>query len=425
MKAESKPRNSKSISILHITPHLGGGVGKAHAALSAALPKDVAQTFLLLEEPRDRRYADLIAAAGADVVVARDLGEVGAAARAADIVQFEFWNHPRLFECFARAEFPTMRTVFWSHVSGLFRPVIQPALIEAAGRFVFTTEASLDIPSIAKLAALARSRISVINSGFGFADVPERAPREGATPRIAYLGTVDFVKMHAGFFEAIDRLEGDDIRVSVWGDADPEGAVAARAHAMNHPERVQFGGQTTAPVAALSAADIFFYPLARDHYGTAENALVEAMSLGLVPVVLDNPAEAAIVMDGETGFVARSIEECTAILQKLLSSPELCERISRNAACYVARHKTPARSATAFATLWQALSREPKTVYDFHRIVGDDPANWFLATQCLPGERWHSEPTCADAPSKGTLAHFARTFPRDASLSRLAELEGR
>ena len=29
------------------------------------------------------------------------------------------------------------------------------------------------------------------------------------------------------------------------------------------------------------------------------------MSLGLSPVVLDNPAEAAIVRDCETGFVAR------------------------------------------------------------------------------------------------------------------------
>jgi glycosyltransferase involved in cell wall biosynthesis len=411
------------MKILHITPHLGGGVGKAHAALSAALPKGIAQTFLLLEEPRDRRYADLIVDAGADVVTARDLGQVAAAARAADVVQFEFWNHPRLFECFARTQFPAMRTAFWSHVSGLFRPIIQPGLIEAAQRFVFTTEASLAIPAVAKLSAAARRKIGVINSGFGFADAPERASREGTAPRIAYLGTVDFVKMHRGFFAAIDRLEGDNIRVSVWGDADPDGEVAVCARAMVHPERVQFGGPTATPIAALSAADIFFYPLAREHFGTAENALVEAMSLGLVPVVLDNPAEAAIVSDGETGFVARSIAECTTILQKLLSAPDLRERISRNAARFAARHRTAAQSAAAFAALWQAMLEEPKTACNFRRIVGDSPANWFLATQCLPGEAWISERADAGAPAKGTLAHFAKTFPRDASLSRLAELQ--
>ena len=40
------------MKILHVTPHLGGGVGKAHAAISAALPEEVDQTFLLLEEPQ-------------------------------------------------------------------------------------------------------------------------------------------------------------------------------------------------------------------------------------------------------------------------------------------------------------------------------------------------------------------------------------
>ena len=49
--------------ILHVTPHLGGGVGKAHAALSTVLPEIVQQTFVLLEPPRERRYIDRIEAA--------------------------------------------------------------------------------------------------------------------------------------------------------------------------------------------------------------------------------------------------------------------------------------------------------------------------------------------------------------------------
>ena len=58
----------RRMKILHVTPHLGGGVGKAHAALSVFYQeKEVEQTFLLLEEPRDRRYADMIEAGGARV----------------------------------------------------------------------------------------------------------------------------------------------------------------------------------------------------------------------------------------------------------------------------------------------------------------------------------------------------------------------
>src|SRR3569833_3231157 len=149
------------MKILHVTPHLGGGVGKAHAAIAAALP-DVRQTYLLLEAPRDRRYADALAANGAAVLGADTLGDVTRHAAAADIVQFEFWNHPRLLECLACAEFPALRSVFWSHISGLFKPLIPPGLVAAADRFVFITGASLALPG------LDETRVTVINSGFGF-----------------------------------------------------------------------------------------------------------------------------------------------------------------------------------------------------------------------------------------------------------------
>jgi glycosyltransferase involved in cell wall biosynthesis len=410
------------MKILHITPHLGGGVGKAHAAISAVLPREAQQTFVLLEPARDRRFADAIEAGGAHVITAAGLDHVAELVAAADIVQFEFWNHPRLFECLARTAFPAMRCVFWSHISGLAKPVIQPGLIDQAGRFAFTTEASRATPALAMLPARSQPKLAVINSGFGFADVPRRSSHKRA-PSIAYLGTVDFVKMHPGFFDAIDGLDGGDIQVSVWGEVDPSDPVAARARAMRHPERIRFCGHTPDPAAALSGADIFFYPLQPDHFGTAENALVEAMSLGLVPVVLSNPAEMAIVRHGETGFAARSIAQCTALLQMLLSSPDVRERISLSAARDVAETRTPARSARGFMDLWRALLGESKRFSDFRSVVGDRPADWFLATQCLPGQAWRATaPASSQMAAKGVLAHFESVFPGDGSLDRLAGL---
>ncbi len=409
------------MKILHVTPHLGGGVGKAHAAISAALPKEaVEQTFLLLEEPRDPRYAEAIEAGGARVIIADGLDHVARLASVADIVQFEFWNHPRLFECLARCAFPAMRSVIWSHISGLAKPLIQPGLMEEAGRFVFTTEASRAIPSIALILEAAPKKFAVINSGFGFPDPVRRAPAKGRKPVIAYLGTVDFVKMHPGFFDAIDGLVGGDYRVLIWGAVDPSGPVAARARAMRHPERIEFCGETADPAVALSEADIFFYPLQPDHYGTAENALVEAMSLGLTPIVLNNPAEMAIVHDSKTGFIARSIEECTSLLQMLLLLPDLRQRISKNAIRHVAETRTPAQSALDFMILWLGLLSEPERHCDFRAAIGESPADWFLATQGLPGATWKSvSGKSAQYPVKGTLAHFESVFAGDVSLARL------
>ena len=112
--------------------------------------------------------------------------------------------------------------------------------MEEASRFVFTTGASLSATSVAAFRERAAEKIKVINSGFGFANGSLRTGR--GKPGVAYLGTVDFAKMHPGFFDAIDALIGNDVRVSVWGDFDPAGAVAARAKAMRHPQRVNFMG---------------------------------------------------------------------------------------------------------------------------------------------------------------------------------------
>jgi glycosyltransferase involved in cell wall biosynthesis len=406
------------MKVLHVTPHLGGGVGKAHAAISAVLPGVVEQTFILLEAPRDRRFIDRIEATGACITLAESLDHVASLARQADIVQFEFWNHPRMFECLARTEFPPIRSVFWSHISGLSRPLIQPALMEEASRFVFTTGASLSATSVAAFRERAAEKIKVINSGFGFANGSLRTGR--GKPGVAYLGTVDFAKMHPGFFDAIDALIGNDVRVSVWGDFDPAGAVAARAKAMRHPQRVNFMGQASDSSAALANADIFFYPLQRDHYGTAENALVEAMSLGLTPVVLNNPPEIAIVRDSETGFVAKSIEEIGSLLEMLLLLPDVRERISRNAVRYVMENRSPAQSAQDFMILWLGLLSEPARLCDLRRAIGGTPAEWYLSTQRIAGAAW--TPVAMDGASrlsKGTLAHFETAFTGDESLSRL------
>ena len=404
------------MKILHVTPHLGGGVGKAHAAISAVLPEVVQQTFLLLEAPRECRYIEWIEAAGARVIVANDLDHVASLARDSDIVQFEFWNHPRLFECLARAQFPPLRSVFWAHISGLQRPLIPPGLMHMAGRFAFTTDASMPLSGAAGIEA---RKVAVINSGFGFA---ETSPRDVTRrkPSIAYLGTVDFVKMHPGFFDAIDALSDNQVRVSVWGSVDPHGEVATRAGAMRHPERILLRGQTADPAAALAQADIFFYPLRREHYGTAENALIEAMSLGLTCVVLDNPAEQAIIRDGETGFVAASIADCVSLLDLLLLLPDLREKIGRNASRYVAETHAPAQAAQDFMILWLGLLSEAPRLCDFRNVIGENPADWFLATQQATGVAWQSSPPLVpEKAAKGTLAHFESVFAGDASFARL------
>jgi glycosyltransferase involved in cell wall biosynthesis len=170
--------------------------------------------------------------------------------------------------------------------------------------------------------------------------------------------------MHRWALDAVDRLKSD-ARVSFWGHVGL--GVADAVARMRHPDRVCLGGHALDPAAAMSGAGIFLYPLRSDHYGTAENALVEAMSLGLVPVVLDNPAELEIVRHGVTGLVARSAFGLAAHVNFLASSPTARKILSENAVRETGRSKySPAASAVALAETWRRLLVEPA-----RRVVGE------------------------------------------------------
>ncbi len=97
------------MKILHVAAHLGGGVGKAHAALAEARRETGSQErhrFLLLEHPQDSRFAERIAAAGCEVVVSPPPDETARLVAEADILQIEWWGHPRLYEVLARTALP-------------------------------------------------------------------------------------------------------------------------------------------------------------------------------------------------------------------------------------------------------------------------------------------------------------------------------
>jgi glycosyltransferase involved in cell wall biosynthesis len=327
------------MKVLHIVAHLGGGVGKAHAAMAMYFQPHVAQTFALLEKPIDR-YTQALALAGCNISVGLDTERLSELIRGADIVQIEHWGHPLLVEAhdlvLTEARRWGKKVVCWCHVSGLHYPLLPYNLVEGVDQFVLTSPISNEI----------LPDCPVINSGFGFA-----SPDMFLLPdnRVVYLGTVDFKKLHRDFFSVISMIP-QSAPIDVWGHVSVEAATAAEGHRVSHCLR----GYTNDPQAALARGNVFFYPLRSDHYGTAENSLIEAMSLGLVPVVLNNPAEIVIVRHGVNGLVAKSMHEALSFVEILVHSSKTRDYLSRKA-IQSARKRSARASALQFAQLWRSL----------------------------------------------------------------------
>jgi hypothetical protein len=102
----------------------------------------------------------------------------------------------------------------------------------------------------------------------------------------------------------------------------------------------------------------------------------------------------------------------------LLLLPDVRDQISHNAVRDIADNKTAWQSGLEFMILWLGLISEEPRHCNFRAVLGEDPADWYLATQCLPGAAWE-KPPLAGKPAKGTLAHFESVFAGDKSFARL------
>lgn len=405
------------MKVVHITPHLGGGVGKALSTLiqyAAAAGSAGQHTVLCLEEPRKRQAVDTILATGCPVIIEPSLPEVTTVLVDADIVQLEFWNHPEVPRLLCALGPVPMRLLVWCHVSGLYVPRIPPGLLATDAAIVFTSTCSLENPLIRQ----SDKKFPVVSSGC-VDDLP--AWREKLTLRglrVGYIGTLNFTKLHPNFVDFLTCLPDEALPVHLYGDAVNQDILEAQCAALGRPALLRFHGHVMDIAAVLSKLDILAYLLDPHHYGTAENALIEAMAMGVIPIVLDNPAERAIVADGKTGFVVRDREGFQAALDSLVADPHGRRVMSRRAADTVREHFTAARMVAELSAQYRALMGEKKRVFYFREIFGPTPGAWFssfqpegIPNQIQRGPIEHS---------KGSVHHFLAKFPDDPDLRRWA-----
>lgn len=423
--------------VLHIAPHLGGGVGRF---VTNVFGEDSVfeHTFLLLETPLD---IEILAASNLDWRCIDQISEpIQDYLRQFDIVQIEFWNHPLLYRFLATlGTLSQCRVMVYSHVLGLHAPaVLSRPVVEFSDYFVVATPATLAADDLRQVGV----RVEVIHELGGC----ERTRHVNAVPHagfnVAYVGTASFLKLHPEFIAMCAAIceRNEEVRF-LFCSNDDSSELVQEAQVLGVQDRFVFRERVEEIGSVLAQADVFGYPLSPRHYGTGEQAIIEAMGAGLPVVVLDNPTERYLVEDGVTGIRARNPGEYVEAIDFLQRHPEITKEMGRQARDHALTAFNHEVTRGRFHSIYRNVLDVPKKdhVFCIPPREGLNDASLgvrlFLLSQGEEGATFEKALGSGEdavywrwkvsrmrehlVASKGTLVHYQHYFPEDAALARL------
>lgn len=330
----------KEKNILHITPHLGGGVGSVVLNWMKKDSTDTNHTIVVLDKNNNKDWievnencknvnifdASYFRSDFKEFLTQNIINH--------DIVLIHWWNHPLLYDVMINFDWCECRLIMWNHVSGLFAPyVITQNDIDFCDKFIFTSPVSYEAKEIQNLSEEKKQKLDVIWSTIGVEDFKNLKRTEHDNFIVGYTGTVDFGKLNPNFIDLCTKVQNPDIKFVVCS-GDSQQHLIDEAKAKGISDKFSFEGRVPSILPYLAKFDVFGYPLQPQHFATCEQSLGEAMMAGCVPVVLNNPTERYIVKHMETGIVANSLEEYSQAIEYLYNNRDLMKKLAANAQKY-------------------------------------------------------------------------------------------
>lgn len=294
------------MKILHISAHLGGGVG---TVIRGWIDNDKNNEHAVLcMESANQKTKEWSAVN--DIALGWDLQDNPSELRGmmafADVVVVHYWQHPTIFELL-KLDLPLCRMVFWCH------------------RNDETIKEHVNYPDmfIVTSPVIGNGRYDVIWSTGGIEKFLKIEPVVHEGFNVGYVGTIHPKKIHPMIFDACRQIkEKIPAKFIFCGDVYEKYGL--------HKFDFNLAGQVDNVLPYFAEMDVFGYPLRPDHYGTSEQVLGEAMAAGVVPVCMDNPTERLIIKEGVTGFLCKNEQEYIDNIVYLYHKPELRKWMSNN-----------------------------------------------------------------------------------------------
>ena len=377
----------KPLKVLHITAHLGGGVGRVLSSIARYRKKEnipIVEKFICLESPENRQFISMLQEDGVDVIISPSSLQTENLIAEADITQLEWWHHPLLAGWMSKKEKFHTRLLIWCHISGLHYPAIPSHFISRPHKFLFTTPASCNIPHLMdEIASLVGKRkVHVVHSSGGFDTFPIKiVDKQKRSLRYGYLGTINYAKLHPSILDYVQACKEQDFTLNIYGDESVNEHLVKDVKKRGLGNHIKFRGYTQNPGKIFQDLDVFIYILNPIHYGTTENALLEAMACGVVPIVLNNEIESTIVQHYKTGIIIDSPQTFTDAIDCLNNDPLFRYKLSKACSKEIRERFSLKRTESQLRKHYLELMCRKKEEFIFNDIFGHTPSEWFLS--CL------------------------------------------
>jgi glycosyltransferase involved in cell wall biosynthesis len=310
--SKEKPLKYK-YEILHITVHLGGGIGTVLLNWMKKGKNNHHVILCLNSTYYKDYYKDYDKTYNGNVIyenMRNKYTEINEWIKKADIVIVHFWNHPILFEFLVNTSFPPCRLCFWSHISGLNPPYIFfEKLVEFPDMFIFSSPISFEAKEIKELPPQLKEKLINIWTTGNLNEYFDITPIHHEGFNIGYLGTLDFTKLHPNFVDFCSKINIPDVRFIMIGVGRDSEKLKQQVKEKGLEDKFLFTGIIDDIKPYLSIIDVFGYPLNPKHFGTCEQVLGEAMAAGIIPIVMKNPAEEYILFQSLVKFVCSNENE--------------------------------------------------------------------------------------------------------------------